>query len=236
MCSGQGVPNHENVQYESYPQNAQTVWNFLTNHSDLEGEGNRKPKYVSHVQDSLFFGPYSSARAVYQDIAESFEGADRSLSTQEKQLAIDSTTVYLREEWSGPRDHESSTEGLENMIAQTRTGSSYGPLQILYRRAIDSTKTPDPYPVTNTDTPERLNLYDVVFPLNMRSQKLELRNILGVGEGEDVPAGNWRSGSRGTYEQVLFRMYDQWNPYKSLYEQNVFGFSQDFLPIEESSQ
>jgi len=239
MGSGQGVPSPQNVYPEAYPQSPQTVWEFLTSHSDLEGETNSNPEYVDLENGRLDFGPYSSAAVVYDSISTSIQKKNiGSPEDQLQKLTVEATNSYLREEWRGPDRFEEGLGGLQNMVAQTRTASSYGMLQIMYNSAIDSEEVPDPYPVTNTNKPERLNVHDVSFPIYMKLQIEQLRTVLGVEEGGELPDSdwrnvNWRYGSLKTLEQVFFEMYNLWNPEKGNYEQEVFGYSQDFLPVEK---
>jgi hypothetical protein len=239
MGSGQSVPDHETVYPEAYPQSPQTVWEYLTSHSDLGGRVDSSPEYIDLENGRLDFGPYSSAAAVYDSISTSIQKKNAgSPEDQLRKLTVEATNSYLREEWRGPDRFEEGPGGLQNMVAQTRAASSYGMLQIMYNTAIDSTEVPDPYSVTNASAPERLNVHDVSFPIYMKLQTEQLRTVLGVEEGGELPDSNWRNvnwryGSLKTFEQAYFEMYNLWNPEKGSYEQEVFGYSQDFLPVQK---
>jgi hypothetical protein len=101
---------------------------------------------------------------------------------------------FLSDRWMPRSD---VPRGARNIIAQTRIGSSYGHLQMLYVVAL--TRHP-PYPENSITFPENLNEIDTCLSYSMRYQKRLLVKALGAAT-EDT--GSWPLGYEGTFCNIV---------------------------------
>jgi hypothetical protein len=112
-------------------------------------------------------------------------------------------------------------DGLENMVAQSRVASSYGPIQPLYVTVLDYG-----YPTEADSPPENLNDLNIFWPFALE----HFRNLLEQRIGETL--NNWPEGLEATLEPV----YQGWNPGMDGYGTRVLENGREFIPIIEEGE
>jgi hypothetical protein len=213
-AGAESVPDHQNTKYIPYATTPQTVWDMVTAYSDLDGDCPSSQRIYGRKESDgrmtfrKIYG-YKSIQLIYNSILNIKQGNKKNPTANDITAAYDSIVVYLRDSWNG---------GLDSMIAQTRIASSYGLQQLMYGTAVDRG-----YLVDNQHCPEELNINNIFYPFCMKHQKYLLKEILG---SKALNENNWSGG----YDDIFFRMLNNWNPKMANYEQDVMLYSKNYLP------
>lgn len=219
--------NHQHVQLISYPTTGQTVWDMIRDYSQIKNNTTQGArlygKRVADHGDSLSFG-YRPPRVIYNKILSAFKDSldvkkNPSRRDSAFTLARDSLARFLQNEWDG--GISTNPKGLDSIWAQTRMASSYGLLQITYPVAVDRG-----YLVTQSNTPERLNIDSVYLPYCMENHRV---NFQAANRFNLDVSNSWSTG----FDEAIRKMVQRWNPYADGYGNLVVKNSKHFLPKSE---
>jgi hypothetical protein len=210
------IPNHKNVHKEHYFRHPHTIWDIVKKYSQLVKTsasaiyGKRLPDgkmdYMTHLG-------YKTIQDLYDGI---YIKIARNTDLTQAEI-IDSTNKRmvknLKYEWRG---------GLKYKMAQTRVGSSYGWLQMLYSTAREGGRH-SLYSINNL--PENLNA-NAFFVKCIQYQNSHVTTYLN-DNGEHLN-DNWTDGYYKTLSKVIFKLWNK-NPY---YGPSIIKKMNSYLPIK----
>lgn len=210
-------PVHWNVFPMSYPTSAQSIWDFVSAHSQLANADNTDATYGAIQADgTIDLGPYKTLQREYVKtyLKPILEAATVPTIPARVQEANANFINYLRTSWGDV--------GMDNINAQTRIAGSYGLLQLTYETAIKIGYQGDVRAANGRvgHTPEDLNATDVSLNLAIRNQSGLLYKAIG-------PFFDWDEGFENVFEKYV---YAKWNT-KGSYPQEVLNKSQLFKPV-----
>jgi hypothetical protein len=222
MGDGGGVPNHHNLLYMTYVQEAQSVWYFIQQYSTIESSPAPSGHSLFGSRDTygnLVFKGYPIPINEYQNKRSEvyFElGLDEDIENiNANNIARQRFITYFSDEY----DSDDGYIGLNNRPAQSRIASSYGPIQIMYINA-----TLRGYSTGLTDLPENLSINDTFFPFAMAHYIRLLEEQIGTG---NASTSNWPQG----FENCLNEVFHRWNSTFD-YDTDIMRDANNFLPVE----
>ncbi len=217
MGDGDAVPNHQDLRYMIYVNTPHSVWYFIEQYSTIV--------YNNSPTGYCLFGCYhpNSGRLtftydrptgqyniIHKRIYKQLHLNNNIENLQANLIVRNQFIQYMSNQYFS---------GLNNRIAQSRIASSYGPIQLMYTRALELIQR---YPVGSHDRPENLNLLDTFFPFAMINYVELLREQVG-----DINSNDWDDG----FEETMRRVYHGWNR-KSGYDTGVINNTKNYLPIQ----
>jgi len=226
IVSGQtitGLPSsHTNVHPTPYNTTPQGIGDFLVAYwsSRYVKKGNGSDP------DTIIASPELTQR--WSELYDSFQEWDNIEDVPDDQLR---KAVHVRlkaEVLDGTADKDYT------LTAQTRKMTSYGFIQMMYIKAVDSwfKETGSLYAaegssyVDKTDGslyPEKLNEQNFLFP---RYVDLTLQHLRASLPGSLIPQANWQDG----FEKAWTKALKKYNPGESNYGKAVMGSSNNYLP------
>jgi hypothetical protein len=214
MGSGVSVPSHPVTRYMQYATAPTTVWQILEHYTNLVFN---PPPYggpslfgVRQLSDNLLRFKYSLPARHYKVIrSRVYRTRGIPPSQQDPQANLEAANRFLE------FVRFQLFDGLQNIVAQTRVASSYGPLQLMYSTAADRG-----YGQSPQDAPELLNNPTIFMELAVGNLQVTL-DVVTAHQG----ASNWVVG----WEPAFLQVYFAWNQ-KPEYNDAVLRYGKLFSP------
>jgi hypothetical protein len=221
MGTGKPIPDHQNVLYLDYPRTPLTVWDVITQYSQLVDPGGSS-LYGKRRSDG-FMDYYAYPRLQHYYWIKIVDPLlfDKGYRGQELADAARNRMIdYVR--------YERSQVDLNTVSAQTRIKSSYGLLQITYGTARKETVG---YPYDQNDrgaedNPEGLNVTEIGMFYSMK----HMNNLLNAGLDKLAQKDHdWPGGLEEYFKNLV---YQNWNPGDTQYGDEVKPRIAKFKPSE----
>jgi len=210
LANFSNVPNHQHVKPRDYFREPKTVWEVIKENSQLVNP-NGPILYGKRIENGrMDFYPrvYYTIQNKYNEIYLAYSLFNFLAPSQVADSTNKTMATYLRKYWEG---------GAENIIAQTRTASSYGYLQMLYTTASDVVD------FSKDRVPENMNVVNF-FGETVSYQKDLIQKYLGK---EIEVKNNWPNGYEKSFMESIFPI---WNPGGDKYPRHVMKRVENFRP------
>jgi hypothetical protein len=206
----------------AYPGYVGTIWEEFYKYCSVVNPGaikNLYPEYGADGDTLWYTYPAKTWDTKFKDTKKTLLKDENLTDGQKEATARDTANNWLRYQWQ---------KGIMNTgIAQTRTASSYGLLQMMYPTAHGGRN----YPINDNHLPEYLNITDTNFYYAVPFMEMQLEAELA---GFTNKTSNWTNG----FEMTFLRAYDRYNGAtensgnigKKGYGKAVLRYSRNYLP------
>ncbi|MGD0339302.1 MAG: hypothetical protein ABSB78_10980 [Bacteroidota bacterium] len=209
----------------AYPGYVGTIWEEFYKYCSVVNPSaikNLYPQTNAHGDTIWYTYPVEIWNKKFEDTKKALQNNENLIDEQKEAAARDTANNWLRYQWQ---------KGIMNTgIAQTRTASSYGLLQMMYPTAHGDRN----YPINDNHLPEYLNIADTNFyyavPFMGMKLDAELVNLSNK-------TSNWTNG----FEMTFLKAYDRYNGAtensgnigKKGYGKAVLRYSRNYLPKKQ---
>jgi hypothetical protein len=207
-----------------YPGYVGTIWEEFYENCSVVNPSATKNLYpqTNENGDTIWYkSPVKIWNEKFKATKDSLYGKDMT-KEQIEAAARDTANSWLRYQWQ---------KGIMNSgIAQTRTASSYGLLQIMYPSAHEGRS----YPIDDNHLPEYLNIADTNFYYAVPFMEMQLEAELASLTNK---TSNWTNG----FEMTFLRAYNRYNGATEdagnietkAYGKAVLRYSRNYLPKKQ---